>query len=223
MANVGPARICKLLRLHDVRLPRCGNGRLVLGMKMMTRFLQTGVAIFIAALVVVGCAKSGTDLSDRLPIKDFVLQSAAGPVDSKALRGNVLLVYFGYVSCPDVCPASLAADAAALNLLNEKERAKTKLIFISVDPERDTPEIAKAYAELFHPQSIGAVGSDAEVAAIAKSFGASFVREPKRPDGGYVVNHTTHTHVVAPNGKLAPVLPIGTPPYKVAAAVRALL
>jgi len=190
---------------------------------MMIRNMRIGVAIFIAALAIVGCSKSGTDLSERPPIRDFVLQSAAGPLDSKALRGNVLLLYFGYVSCPDVCPASTAAGAAALNMLSDKERARTKMIFISVDPERDTPEIAKAYAEVFHPQMIGAVGTLAEVTAVAKSFGVSFVREPTRPDGSYAINHSSNTYVVAPNGKFAQLLPLGAPPYKVASAVRELL
>ncbi len=154
---------------------------------------------------------------------DFVLQSAAGPVDTRALRGKVLLIYFGYVSCPDICPASMAAGASALNLLSPDERSRTRMIMVSVDPARDTPAMLKEYAAYFHPDMIGATGSEAEVAAVAASFGAGYQKQPANADGSYAVDHTSHTYVVGRDGKLAEILPLGTPPDKVAATVRALL
>ncbi len=154
---------------------------------------------------------------------DFVLQSAAGPVDTKALRGNVLLIYFGYVNCPDICPMSMAAGAAALNALTPAERAKTRMIMVSVDPERDTPAGLKDYVAYFHPAMIGAVGTATETAAIAKSFGAGYQRQPTRPDGTYAVDHSSQTYVVGPDGKLMELLPLGIPTDKVVAAVRKLL
>jgi protein SCO1/2 len=154
---------------------------------------------------------------------DFVLQSAAGPVDTKALRGKVLLVYFGYVNCPDICPVSMAAGAAALNALTPQERAKTRMIMVSVDPERDTPAKLKDYVAYFHPAMIGAVGTAAETAAIAKSFGAGYQRQPTRPDGSYAVDHSSQTYVVGPDGKLMELLPLGIATDKVVAAVRKLL
>jgi protein SCO1/2 len=118
----------------------------------------------------------------------------------------VLLIYFGYVNCPDVCPVSIAAGAGALNALSPAERERTRMIMVSVDPERDTPAALKTYVAYFHPQMLGAVGSAAETAAVAKQFGAGYVRQPTRPDGGYAVDHSSQTYVVDREGRLVEML-----------------
>ncbi len=192
-------------------------------------FLLRGFAAALAALAIallVACSDSG--MGERVLVArpsggDFVLQSAVGPVDTKALRGNVLLVYFGYVNCPDVCPMSMAAGAAALNALTPEERARTKMIMVSVDPERDPPAKLKDYVAYFHPAMIGAVGTAAETAAIAKSFGVGYLRQPTRPDGGYAVDHSSQTFVIGPDGQVAELLPLGVATDKVVATVRKLL
>lgn len=191
-----------------------------------TRHWLRGLAAVLVLSLLSACSDSGTGervLAARPPGGDFVLQSAAGPLDTKALRGKVLLVYFGYVNCPDVCPASMAAGAAALNALSPAEREKTRMIMVSVDPERDTPAKLKEYAAYFHPAMLGAVGTPAETAAIAKSFGVGYVRQPTRPDGSYAVDHSSQTFVVGPDGKLMDLLPLGVPTEQVVAAVRGLL
>jgi protein SCO1/2 len=154
---------------------------------------------------------------------DFVLQSAAGPLDTKALRGKVLLVYFGYANCPDICPASLAAGTQALNALKPAERERTRLIMVSVDPERDTPARLKEYAAYFHPAMVGVTGTSAEVAAVAKAYGAGYVRQPAKADGSYAVDHSADTYVVAPDGRLAQVIHFAAPAAQVTEAVRKLL
>ena len=189
-------------------------------------FLLRGFAAALVIALLTACSDPG--MGERVLVArpeggDFVLQSAAGPVDTKALRGNVLLVYFGYVNCPDVCPMSMAAGAAALNALTLAERAKTRMIMISVDPERDTPAMLKEYVAYFHPAMIGAVGTAAETAVIAKSFGAGYMRQPTRPDGGYAVDHSSQTYVIGPDGKVAELLPLGVATDKVVAIVRKLL
>jgi protein SCO1/2 len=139
-----------------------------------TRPSLRGLAAVLALFLLAACSDSGTGervLAARPAGGDFVLQSAAGPFDTKALRGKVLLVYFGYVNCPDICPASMAAGAAALNALSPAEREKTRMIMVSVDPERDTPAKLKEYAAYFHPAMLGVVGTPAETAVIAKSYG----------------------------------------------------
>ena len=154
---------------------------------------------------------------------DFVLQSAAGPVDTKALRGKTLLIFFGYTHCPDVCPASLAAGAQALNALTAEERARTRMIMISVDPDRDTPERLKEYAAFFHPDMLGVTGSATQIENVARSFGAGYLRQPTRADGSYAVDHTANTYLVGPDGKLAATISLGTPTADIAAAIRKLL
>ncbi len=182
-------------------------------------------AAFVFPLLAACSAPGDGDrvLATRPDGGDFVLQSAAGQLDTRALRGKVLLVYFGYVNCPDVCPISMAAGAAALNALTPVERARTRMIMVSVDPERDTPARLKEYAAYFHPEMIAATGSAAEIAAIARSFGVGYVRQPTRPDGSYAVDHSSQTFVVGPDGKLMELLPLGVSGEQVAAAVRKLL
>jgi protein SCO1/2 len=180
------------------------------------------VALLCAAYLA-GCSERGTPPPGTPTGGDFVLHSADGPVDTKALRGKVLLIYFGYTHCPDVCPASLAAGAQALNALSPEERAKVRLIMVSVDPERDTPLRLKEYAAYFHPEMIGVTGSTEEVAAVAKAFGAGYIRQPARSDGSYAVDHTTRTYVVAPDGRLALSLEPNTPAEKYLEAVRGLM
>ena len=194
-------------------------------MNSTSYFLRSLVTAFAIALLA-ACSDSGSGervLVVRPEGGDFVLQSASGPVDTKSLRGNVLLIYFGYVNCPDVCPVSMAAGAAALNALTPQERARTKMIMVSVDPERDTPAKLKDYVAYFHPAMIGVVGTAAETAAIAKSFGVGYVRQPTRPDGTYAVDHSSQTFVIGPDGKLMELLPLGVATDKVVAVVRKLL
>ena len=92
---------------------------------------------------------------------DFTLQSATGPVTLKDYRGKVVLLYFGYTYCPDICPTSLTATAQALGQLAPAELARVQTLFVSVDPERDTPARLKDYGAFFHPSIIGVTGTAA--------------------------------------------------------------
>lgn len=154
---------------------------------------------------------------------DFTLQSANGPVSLQDLRGKVVLVYFGYTFCPDICPTSLAFTSQGLNLLNPDELARTQVLFISVDPERDTLEKLKEYGAFFHSNILGLTGSPREIAAVAKQYGASYSKQNTGSAGGYVVDHSSATYVVDPAGKLAATLPHGAPPAEVAQAIRAAM
>ncbi|MFZ2972556.1 MAG: SCO family protein [Ferribacterium limneticum] len=184
--------------------------------------MALGLAVLLGVAVLM---RGGTPARDpKLQVgADFVLQSVAGPVDSKALRGKVLLVYFGYTHCPDICPASLAAGGQALKALSAEERSRVRLIMISVDPERDNVQHLKEYTAFFHPEMIGATGSPEQIAALAKAFGAGYSKSPAAADGSYAVDHTTSTYVVGPDGKLAAVLELGATTDKVVGAVRKLL
>lgn len=193
-------------------------------MRQLFALLAFVVFPLVFAASITGCSDRGSQSVPGAPTGgDFVLQSADGMVSTQALRGKVLLVYFGYTHCPDVCPASLAAGAQTLNALSAEERARVRLIMVSVDPERDTPARLKEYAAYFHPEMTGVTGSAEEIAAVAKSFGAGYIRQPARPDGSYAVDHTTRTYVVGPDGKLAASLDLGTPAEQIVGKVRGLL
>lgn len=192
----------------------------------MKKYSLIGVALALATVLgVLVLLRGGTpERRQAQPAgADFILQSADGPVDSKSLRGKVLLLYFGYTNCPDICPAALASGGQVLKMLSNEERSRVKLILVSVDPERDSVAHLKEYTAFFHPDMLGLTGTPAEVAALAKAFGAGYAREPARPDGSYAVDHTTSTYVVAPNGQLSTVLDLGASADKVAAAVRKIL
>ena len=161
--------------------------------------------------------------SASAPQGDFVLRTAQGPLDSQSLRGKVLLVYFGYTNCPDIWPSTLATAAQAMNILKPEERARTRLIIVSVDPGRDTVDRLKEYAAYFHPAMLGATGTAEEVAAVARLFGASYALQPPRADGGYAVDHSADAFLVAPDGRLTGTISFSAPPEQLVAAVRKLL
>ena len=152
---------------------------------------------------------------------EFVLNSASGPVALKDFRGKVVLVYFGYTYCPDICPTSLAATAAGLNLLTPEERGSVAMIFISVDPERDTPARLKEYVEFFDPSMIGVTGTPESIAEIARRYGVFYAKQKVETAGdGYVVDHSADTYVVGPEGQLLGKIAHATPPDQVVTEIR---
>jgi protein SCO1/2 len=155
---------------------------------------------------------------------DFTLQSASGPVSLRDYRGKLVLIYFGYTYCPDICPTSLAATAEGLKQLKPEELAKVAMIFISVDPKRDTPARLKEYAEFFHPAIVGVTGSPENIADIAKRYGVFYAEQKvETADGGYVVDHSSETLIVTPDGQLAGKMAHATPPDQVVVAIRKYL
>jgi protein SCO1 len=151
---------------------------------------------------------------------DFVLTSADGPLDTTTLRGRLVLVYFGYTYCPDICPTSLTVTGQALNQLSPDEQSGVRMIFVSVDPDRDTPARLKDYAAFFHPNMIGVTGSKDQVDAVAKQYGASYAFQDVGSSAGYVVDHSAWTYVVAPDGRLAGRIPHGASVEQTLAEIR---
>lgn len=154
---------------------------------------------------------------------DFTLQSAHGPVSLQDLRGKVVLIYFGYTYCPDICPTSLAATADGLRQLRPEELARVVVLFVSVDPERDTPARLQEYAAFFHPNITGVTGTPAALAEVAARYGAFYARQSVDTAGGYVVDHTGDTYVVDAAGRLQAKIPHAAPPTAVAATIRTYL
>jgi protein SCO1/2 len=154
---------------------------------------------------------------------DFTLHSATGPVTLQDFRGKVVLLYFGYTQCPDVCPTSLAQCTQALSGLDKTEIDQVRMIFVSVDPERDTAARLKEYAEYFHPNMVGVTGSPDEVARAATLYGSSYARQPLRADGSYAVDHSSFVYLIDRNGRLAASIPYGTAADRLRDHIRALL
>ena len=149
---------------------------------------------------------------DRPDFGDFTLQSSAGPVSLSSFEGKVVVVYFGYTSCPDVCPTTLQTAAAAFKRLPPEDRARLAGLFVSVDPERDTPAGLATYAQFFDPLFVGVTGTEAEVRAVAKDWGVDFVKVPQPESAlGYAVDHSGLLFLVDPDGRMRVAMPHGVP------------
>ncbi len=127
----------------------------------------------------------------------FTLVSGEGvEVTEKDVITEPSLVYFGYTYCPDVCPLDAARNAEAVDLLDGLGVAATPL-FISVDPERDTPEVVAEFADVMHPKMIGLTGSPAQVKAASQAYRTFYKKQPGGGDD-YLVDHSTFTYLVLP-------------------------
>lgn len=155
---------------------------------------------------------------------DFVLRSAAGPVALTNLRGKVVLLYFGYTACPDICPTNLAFIASALRRLDAAELDAVRAIFVSVDPARDDVQRLATYVAYFHPNILGVTGTPDAVARVARLYGAAYRRVDQTGSAmGYLVDHSAQTYVIDRQGRLARTLDHATPPDAIARTLRELL
>ena len=163
-------------------------------------------------------------ITEAPPGGDFSLYSSKGLFSLKDFRGKVVLLYFGYTKCPDVCPTSLAFMTQALNELNDEELKKVQTVFVSVDPKRDSLEILDEYLDYFHPNLLGVTGSDEEIAAAAELYGAQYYEvDLKGSAFGYAVNHSAVTYLITPEGKLRFIFPHATESSVILEAIRYLL
>uniref|UniRef100_A0A7V4A041 SCO family protein n=1 Tax=Thermus tengchongensis TaxID=1214928 RepID=A0A7V4A041_9DEIN len=142
----------------------------------------------------------GTRLLNPKPV-DFALEGPQGPVQLSQHKDKLVLIFFGYVHCPDVCPTTMLALKRAYEQLSPTEQARVQVVFISVDPERDTPEVADQYAKGFHPRFLGLTGSPETIQEVARTFGVYYQKTQYRGPGEYLVDHTATTFVVQ-EGKL---------------------
>jgi protein SCO1 len=163
-------------------------------------------------------------VNNQLPGGDFVLQSSQGEFSLKQLRGKVVLLYFGYTKCPDVCPTALSILAQTLNELSEDELTSVQAVFISVDPKRDTFEALDKYVNYFHSNLVGVTGTPSEIAEVAKRYGVKYQEVPIEGSSfGYGVDHSAATYLLAPDGELRFMFPHETPPFVILEAIRYLL
>lgn len=150
---------------------------------------------------------------------DFTLPVSNGErIHLRDYQGRVVLLFFGYTNCPDICPTTLADIKGALAQLGDKAKEVT-VLFITVDPANDTPERLAEYLGYFHePGFIGLSGTEAETAAIAYQYGAKFYREEgTTATGGYTMAHTARLFLINRQGEWAMTMEYGTPAEQIAA------
>lgn len=153
----------------------------------------------------------------------FKLTSDAGkPVTEQAYSGKYVLVYFGYSFCPDVCPTGLQNIAAGLDKIGEKAKKVTP-IFISVDPDRDTPDQLAQYVDLFHPDMVGLTGTAEEIKAVAKKFRVYYALHKDKDPENYPVDHSSFTYLMGPDWKLVAVFRHDATPDNIADALKKIL
>lgn len=155
---------------------------------------------------------------------DFTLMQMDKTVSLSDFPDKAIVIYFGFASCPDVCPTTLGLVGASLKSLSAEEMERIQPIFISVDPERDKGQMLMDYAQYFHPKMLGITGTPAEVKRVAKQYNTLFYKE-KLSDSAmdYTVNHTSKTYVISQDGKSMQILPHSMTRPELLASIRAAL
>jgi protein SCO1/2 len=165
-----------------------------------------------ASPLLVGCQKMGEKAGEEAPSfkgidltgapygKDFRLTDPDGKERTLAdFKGKVVLLYFGFTQCPDVCPTELTRDVEVLRLLGP-DADRVQVIMVTVDPERDTPQVLRNYTAAFHPSFLGLYGDAQRTRETADAFKVYYKKVPT--GGSYTMDHSTLTYVFDPEGRL---------------------
>ena len=147
-------------------------------------------------------AFKNTDLTGLGYASDFALIDHHGKPRTLAdFKGKAVLVFFGFMNCPDVCPTTMAEMANVMQQLGPQAE-KVQVLFITVDPERDTPELLAKYVPAFDPRFIGLTGDKAAIEKVAKEFKVFYQKVPGKEPGSYSMDHTAGSYVFDPQGRI---------------------
>ncbi len=189
--------------------------------------------LLIAALVIatglgIWLANQGRLNTSSLPVladigTNFELAAADGTrIMLKDYRGRIVIVFFGYTSCPDVCPTGLHTLKQVMRNLG-KDSSQLQVFLITVDPERDSAERLQKYVNYFHRDFIGLTGTLEEITQVAKSYLTDFMKEPPLPDGGYQVSHGAFFYLLDKQGRVRTLHDPTSTPAQIATDVQKLL
>jgi len=166
---------------------------------------------------------TGSDITGTGFGKDIELVDQDGTAIQlqQAYRGKVMVIFFGFTQCPDVCPTTMAELAQVREKLNPEQRDQVQIIMISVDPQRDTPAVMKQYVSAFDPSFVGLTGSDEQIAKVAASFKAYY----KKVESGqsYTMEHSSGLYVLDTEGESRLLIKPNTAPEAIAADIQKLL
>ncbi len=147
----------------------------------------------------------GTRLLNIRPVEAYQFTLTAHDGTSKSLsdfQGKVVLIFFGFVNCPDVCPTTLLELGKVYNALSLREQERVQVLLISVDPERDTPELLQKYVTFFGPTFLGLTGAPEQIAEVAKKYGVFYQKSAIKSPTEYNVDHTATVFALDPRGQL---------------------
>lgn len=139
---------------------------------------------------------SATRVDDPVPLPAFALRTSEGTLGNAELLGHWTLIDFGYTFCPDVCPLDTARNVTAVEILQE-QGLEVRPVFISIDPERDTPEALAAFVGNLHPQMVGLTGTPEQVRAASQAY-RTFYQKQDTDDEFYLMDHSTFSYLVLP-------------------------
>jgi protein SCO1/2 len=186
------------------------------------------VAAALLALVVTACGPESprfqaSDVTGVAFGHDFKLTDHNGKPRTLAdFRGKAVVMFFGYTQCPDVCPTTLSDLAAALQKLGT-DANRVQVLFVTIDPERDTPELLSQYVPAFNPTFLGLYGDAAATAATAREFKVLYQKQPGSTPGSYSMDHSAGTFIFDPQGRLRLYVTHGQGPDVYAHDIRELL
>jgi protein SCO1 len=198
-------------------------------MNSLRRRVAMGLAIAaLCAPFAAGCGDSApkfkaSDVTGTQLGRDFALVDHNGTPRTLAdFRGKAVVLFFGYTQCPDVCPTTLSELAEAMRRLGP-DAARVQVLFVTVDPERDTPELLKQYVPAFEPSFLGLTGDAAAIERTAKEFKILYRKQPGTAPGSYTMDHSAGTFVYDPQGRLRVYVGYGQGPDVFAHDIRELL
>ena len=168
-------------------------------------------------------AFNGVDITGAEYARSLSLPDQNGQPRTLAdFKGKVIVVFFGYTQCPDVCPTTMVELAQVKKALG-KDGERVQGVFVSIDPERDTPEILKTYMASFDPSFVALRGSVEQAQAAAKEFKVFFAKVPGKTEGSYTMDHTAGSYVFDPSGKVRLFVRYGAGADALASDIKTLL
>jgi protein SCO1/2 len=179
---------------------KSGSPRFILIAVVFAAILVVGAGVLLGIVLKEGPrGAAGTALANAIGGPFQLVDQNGKTVTDADLKGKWHLVFFGYTHCPDTCPTALNEMALALDQLGPK-KSSIGVMFITVDPERDTPAVLKDYLASFDAPVVGLTGTPAEVAQAAKDYRVYYAKHP-RPDGGYDMDHSAVIYIMDPQGR----------------------
>lgn len=191
------------------------------------RRVLAAMAAGAALAVLAGCKSEpkfqGTDITGSHLGRDMAMVDGAGRLRTLAdYKGKVLVVFFGYTHCPDVCPTVMSELAQAMKLLKDDAK-KTQVIMITVDPQRDTGAVMNAYVKAFDPHFVGLTGTAEQLHKTAQSFKAYYAKAPGPTPEEYAMNHSSSFYLLDQQGEARVLLNGDAPAMTIAGDIRQLL
>ena len=188
--------------------------------------MRLALAVLIALVLLLPSSPHAADAPSAAQLMDDLMW-ARGPIGGPFalidhegrrrtdadFRGKLMVIYFGYITCPDICPADLTSIALALDQLGDAADA-VQPVFITLDPERDTPAHLAEYVKAFHPRLLGLTGTPDEIRKIATAYKAYYVKAGNAGGADYAVDHTAFIYLIGRDGQYLGFLPPSTTPER---------